>query len=486
MWRLIDEKRRRGGGPSFISELGFHLLVLGWYGMVLVIDPDNSQLIVQLWSPADTFPRFEDNLLTACLHEYKSSVGAALRKSQANGWSYKPRSLEGDVVISNYFYLDESDIYQNMVLIDGKDVTGLVSREDMRLLVAPIGGFPDRGSLEPGTKWMGLVGQSILETNRAAFEDYNKWESFIAQIMRDAAQSKYQEFSTTPKANPEQMRELGALFHYAPGEEGIRPIVPPAIPIELRAALMDKNKRIQKGSFSDAVYGMVERGTAGYALSQLASSSANQILLPYMEAKHYVLAECDRFWLSRLKTSKRAFEVKDKFIEKLSPTDIPEDVVIRVESDIATQRDWLERATVANMLKEHLDDSTILTEILNIPDVGEVKRRRVLDLLTKHPVAQTLNLISAFYAHADYLDLRGDKRLASLYRRAAQAMEAQMGAPPPGAARPTEATAAETARRAGAPEERTRVAPEIMPPEGKGFTPQELREMLGRGRLITR
>jgi len=483
MWRLIDEERQHGGLSSFVSELGFYLLALGWACLVMAFDRDAAKLIVRLWSPINTYPRFEDNQLITCVHEYFLSVRTARRKAIMNNWNYRPKTDTGKVKLSDYFFLDDDGMLQNIILIDDEDVTGIVCRDDMKLLVLPVGGFPDRGSLEP-VNWSELLGQSILETNRVAYEDLNKWETFIAQIMRDTAQTKWQEFAATPKATPEQLRQRGALFHYSPGEQGLVPVPIPPIPLEIRAALMDKYKRIQKGAFSDAVFGMVERGMAGYILSMLAGSSANQILFPYMQAKHYVISECDKFWLRHLKQSKRVFEIKSKFIEKLSPPDIPEDVDINVESELATQRDWLEKATIANMLKEHLDSTTILSEVLGIPDTEGVRKRKNLDLLITHPVSRNLNLIEAYYAHADLLDMQGERRHAMLYRKAAQALEAQLGIPPPGAAKPIEEAEVIEARRAGAPEERLRVSPEVAPPEAlRGFTPAEIRAMIGRGTL---
>lgn len=482
MWRKVDEKRQGGGSPSFIGELDFFLLLLGWYSLVMAVDDDNL-LIPQLWSPAETYPRFEDNLVVACVHTYKTSVASAARKAKAKGWSYTPKTNTGDVKLDDYFYLDTDGVLQNMILIDSRDVTGVVSREDMKLLVAPVAGFPDRGSIKPGTKWSGFIGQGILETDASTVEAYNKWMSFLQQILRDIAQTKYQEFSASPQATPEQLRERGGLWHYAPGEQGLQAVLSQPIPLELRASLMDMDKKIQKGAFSDAVYGMVERGTAGYALSMLSSSSANQILYPYMQAKHFIIEECDKFWLGKLKTSKKVFGVRGKIAEQLRPTDIPEDVDIEVNSEMATQKDWLERATIANMIQDHVDEETIISEVLKLPDAQTIKRRKKLDKVRKHPMTEQLELAAGYYAHADWLDSRGDSRQAAMFRRAAQALEMQFGAPPPGAAKPAETLEAEAARASAAPGEKARVRPEVAPPETRGFPPGELRGMIGRGRL---
>ncbi|MHA2065554.1 MAG: hypothetical protein ACXABY_14360, partial [Candidatus Thorarchaeota archaeon] len=280
---------------------------------------------------------------------------------------------------------------------------------------------------------------------------------------------------------PENIRGVGGgLFHYAPGEGGLQRVPPPAIPIEIQAQLFDLRRERQKGGFNDAVYGMTE-GQPGYSLSLLASSSANQILYPYMDAKHFVVSEGDRFWLSSLKTSKRVFEIKGNLIEKLKPSEIPEGVALEVESTVATQKDWLERGTIANMLDKHLDESLIITEVYELNDPQAIKRRRSLDKVLNHPMTEQIELIASYYTHAEYLEIRGDVKRAAIFRNAAQSLEAQMGAPPPGQGKPEDMSRIMAEREIGTPEEKTRVSPEILPPEARGFTPQQLRQSVGRG-----
>ncbi|MBT9132886.1 MAG: hypothetical protein DDT33_01416 [Firmicutes bacterium] len=481
MWRLVDSRRQHNSNPSFLSELNFYLLLLGWYSLILSID-ENGLLIPHLWSPANVFPRFSSNNLAAAVHSYTLPVQDAISKASAKGWNYNARMTSGNVTLDDYFFYDEYNILQNIIFIDEKNVTDIICRDDMMLLISPVGGFPDRGSLLPGVEWQGLIGQGILETNMSTNEALNKQKSFEQQILRTTAEPKYQEFSASPQATPEHLREHSPLFHYAPGEAGLQPVAQNPIPLEIRTSLLDMEKRMAKGSFSDAVYGMVA-GQPGYALSQLASSSANQILYPYMEAKHFILAECDKFWLKNLKKSGKVFRIRGKLDEKLHPVDIPDDADILVESDLATQRDWMERATIANMMRQDVDGETLLSEVYKLSDTQGIRRRKNLDRFRDHPMTQQLELTSSYYAHADYLEFRGDKRQAALFRRAAQALEMQLGVPPPGAAKPAEALEAEAARAEAAPERRPRVAPGVTPPEARGFTPAQLREMIGRGHV---
>lgn len=483
IWKVVDRERQLAGNSPFIDELAFFLLVLGWYSTVSLFDNNTGLLKTQIWNPYDVFPRYTSNRLATCVHSYPMSISEAAEKANSYGWSYTPKgSMTGNVSLDDYFVQDDEGLH-NIILIDSKDVTGWVDRPEMKLLIAPVGGFPDKGSLSGNRRnWRKLTGRGIFEVNEAVANSFNKWKSMVSQILRDTAQPIMQEFTANAKATPEQLRERGALFQYAPGEGGLQRVSPPALPIEIPANLLELRREMQKGSFNDAVYGMVE-GQPGYALSLLASSSANQILYPYMDGKHFVVAETDRFWLSNLKSSRRVFQVKGQFIEKLQPTDIPEDVNVEVNSQVATPKDWLERGTIGNMVDKHLDEATIVTQIYGLNDPQAIKRRRSLDRVLNHPMSQQLELIAGYYSHAGYLEKRGDRRQAALFRRAAQALEAQLGAPQPGQGSPTEMTAIEAAREEGAPEERTRVASRVSPPEERGFTPEQLRQRFGRGNL---
>ena len=387
--------------------------------------------------------------------------------------------------MDDYYLIDKESNLKNIILINSKPVTGFVDRPEMKLFVSPVGGFPDRGSLPSRSlDWKELSGRGIFEVNEGVTASFNKWKTMVSQVLRDTVQPITQEFSGTPQANPEQLRERGALFHYNPGEQGLVRVPPAAIPIEIQAYLFELRREMQKGSFNDAVYGMVE-GQAGYALSLLASSSANQILYPYMDAKHFVLSECDKFWLSNLKQSKKSFSVKDVLIETLTPSEIPDDISIKVESDVATPKDWLERSTIANSLKNiGIDDDTIFSEILKLGDVQAIKRRRTLDRVMNNPMSQNIELIAGYYAHADYLEFKGDIKQAALFRKAAGALEAQMTAPPPGQGKPQDMNRILAEREAGAPAPVSRVSPQVAPPETGAFSPQQLRQLIGRGKLV--
>lgn len=477
VWKMIDYNRQKGGNSPFLQELGFYLLVLGWYSIVYSYDDENSMLIAELWNPAEVFPRYEDGEMTACTHSYTLTRLAAKRKAHINGWNYSPPAGDAMVVtLDNYFYLDEKNVLQNMILIEDKPVTPVVPRENMKVMVAPVAGFPDKGSIKTGNTWKGMLGQGIFEAPKGVWNSFNKLNSFVLERGREAAEPKWIERSAgAPKVQPEQLKKRRAVFHYGLNE-GLEPVEYPAMPREVLESLDGFRRDIAKATFTDAVYGIVGSYESGYTLSQVLESSANQILYPYMEAKHFIIAEGDRFFLKKQKTSKRVFQIKGKFIEKLKPTDIPDDVDITVESDVATAKDWLQRANIAAMLTDHVDETFIRGEVLKISDPQAVSRRKTLDDMRNHPLTKNIEMVSKYRAHASYLVSKGDPEQAEIFRKAADALEAQFTVPPAGAGKPTAANEVEAAKSAGVPRRRPRTRPEATPPEEvAGYTPAERR-----------
>ena len=483
VWKRIDYDRQKGGNSPFLQELGFYLLTLGWYSVIYSYDDETSMLIAELWNPAEVFPRYEGGEMTACTHSYNISKLAAKRKARLNDWNYNPTGNDLVMVpLDNYFYIDEDSILQNIIFIDNKPVTPIIPRENMKVMVAPVGGFPDRGSIRTGEDWKGMMGQGIFETPQNVWNAYNKLNSFVLERSREAAEPKWVEHTAgASKVQPEQLKKRRAVFHYGTNE-GLEPLEYPPIPREIPESLERFRRDITKATFTDALYGITGGYESGYSLSQILESSANEVLYPYMEAKHFIIAEGDRFFLKTLKTSKKVFQIKGKVIEKLKPTDIPEDVDINVESDVATVKDWMQRANIATMLADHVDETFIRSEVLKIADPQAVTRRKKLDEMRKNPMTQNVELVSQFRAHSAYLRSRGDSDQAAIFMKAADALESQFTVPPAGAAKPTQAAEIAAAQRAGVPARKPGIRTEVAPPEEtEGFTPAELRGLGGQG-----
>lgn len=485
MWRSIDQKRQKMGQPPFLQEFLFYMLVYGWYAVVEKFNRDTAMVDVTLWNPYNVYPYMQDGKVLKVIHEYSLPIDVAKDRARMNNWNYNPYTNVGSVMVDNYFkYSEYEGKWTNTVLIGGDVVAADISCDNINILVAPVGGFSEYGTLQPST-WSGLVGQSIFETNRRVYNGINKWDSLLLQRLRDTVEPVYIEQSSgEKKTNIEDLRKRGSVLQFKPGE-GIGPITPPPLPQGFTTVMDLFRHEAQKGSFTDALHGVVESGMpSGFALSQLTSSSANQILHAYVKARDFVISECDRFWLSNLKSSGKTFTIRGKFEEKLKSKDIPKDVEIIVAGDLATPKDWMERATIANSLKGTLDEISILDKILFEADPQDVKRRLAVDRAEANPVTQNIEMIKAFSDQAKYLAANGDNEGAELFQQAANALRTQLGIPPPGSASPLAATEAEALRAEAAPRARPSVPSQVVPPEiTQGFSPAEARAMTGRGKI---
>jgi hypothetical protein len=486
IWSTLDMSRQSGGSMPFIDEFSFFLLILGWYSVRYSVTPD-GQFNAEVWNPYTVYPRYSNGRMSSLVHAYKESKVSIQSKARQNKWNYTylPTDTTGDEDVADYYYWDDAGTLYNCILIGGKDVTGVVPRPEAKIIAAPVGGFPDRGALDPNIdNYQRVVGRSIFDVNEKVVLAFNKWKSMMSQSLRDSVQGVTEEFSAVPQATPQQLRERGALFHYSPTDPGLKRVEPIPIPIEVQANLQEIRRELQKGFFSDAVYGMMNT-ESGYGLERMATSSANQILYPYMDAKHFVLSVGDKFFLSNIKTGKRTLLIKDKSFGELKSNDLPEDINVVVESEVATPKDWLERGTITGMLRDTLDESTIITEILHLSDPQAIIRKKQLDKILNSPMSQLIQQISSYYYYADYLDSRGDVKQAQLFRKAAQQMETQFGQPAPGqASNNSLRTAEQSSKEAGATSESNLAATNVMPQEAQGgFTPGQLRNSLGKGSL---
>ena len=116
MWKEIDRDRQLGGNQAFIDELGFYLLVLGWYGVVTAFDKDTGHLQAQLWNPYDVYPKYIGNRIAACSHTYELTGEEAAAKAEANNWSYSPISIPARVILDDYFVYEDGMLH-NMILM---------------------------------------------------------------------------------------------------------------------------------------------------------------------------------------------------------------------------------------------------------------------------------------------------------------------------------------------------------------------------------
>jgi len=400
----LSMRRGRGG---FIRELAGLLICTGWYSVFSIVT--DTEIICEVWNPAEVFPEFSEDGLISCAHIYSISGRAAKRKAFLKGWKLTSTYQDTQsVTVYDYWTVDGKDIINAIVI--GNDLVKSPSVERLPripIFTSPVAGLPDRGAINKD--WQKQAGRSIIATNINIYDSINKLFTFLMQLIRDTAQSRWIEKSAGEgRVKPEDLFKRGALFHLGLNES-LESLPTNPIPVELRTMLFDVGTQRQKGSLPDVMWGNVAQEISSYAMQQI-SSSAMSILSPYQLAMKFLFEELFNYWLSEM----REFNLHP-YDFKVPKKDLPP-----VEADLRVDipGDIVQRATVARMLNPEF--------ALSIPTVTDILFPEILDPLAEqarvnkdkamhHPLMIQLNLYEALKQREKMLLASGDAKTASVY-----------------------------------------------------------------------
>jgi len=457
-WRLKDTLYRRRGRQPWMTEFVSFLLATGWFD-VLVYANQSDGLVAEARNPAEGYPMYADDGLRSYCHIYTVPYYEANEKCDRNNWRLDRRFQSGNVIITDYWVRDSGLVYNAIVMNTQlvKPVTVMPGMSEMPVLVGPVGGMPDRGSLLPNVydkdlSWQGKIGESIVADNEEVYRNYNKNLSYTQQIIRDVSQSRWYEKSESDTAilNPDTIYKRGAIFRMGINED-IGPLPVPPLPVELSTHARAIEDMIQKGSFPWSMYGGMVGGITSYMMSQI-SASAQDILAPYVEAGKFVLSEIDNIWLRTMREYQlniRGWQIPEMF---------PEVLEVKVDMAVKVPGDLVQRATLSRMISPNFEVSPETSMYLLWPEIKDPKREQGnvnAARALQHPVAVSISLISNFRRMADTLMEVGDVGGAELFEKAANAVESTITALVGGAQPPPQAI---TPRPEVMPRERT--APE--------------------------
>lgn len=419
-WGQQDRKYRERGMQSWLWYFVSLLISTGWYSVFGMAD--DVECIAEVWNPAEVFPEFSEDGLVQVAKKYTMTGPAAAAKIALKKWPYKG-STAGNVTVRDLWYYEGTSVI-NAIMMENtfvKPPTSHSEFERIPVLIGPVAGLPDKGSIMSGGKWQKNFGESIVATNEQMYNQYNKQRSFSNQLLRDTAQPRWFERSASGEILQEdKMFKRGGVFKGGPGDE-ILPLPVPAIPVELRTDRFDDQGMIQRGSIPWAIQGNLQGQMSGYLMSQI-SSAVHQILEPYLETIIFVTSEIDNRWLKMIEDgSLNPYE--KKLPSKCSR------FVVDTKYELDIPGDIVQRATVARMLNPNFELATdfvidkLFPEITN-PTLNSAKVRR--DRAMSHPISVMINQIIAFKQQAELLKGRKQGEMAKLYEQAAAALQAQI------------------------------------------------------------
>lgn len=427
IWRnVFDHYRLRG--RKFLDELIKFLLITGWYSVFVSPSLDGSSVIGEVWNPATVYPMWDDKL-TEVAHIFSPGANAVDRMAMRNGWSLKFTPTNTSV-IWDYWWLEKQlfgkDLVHNAILVNQqlvKDDTVEMRYDRIPIFISPVGGLPDTGPLATRTQtdlWKQEVGQSFLATNEHVHKASNKWWTYLFQLMRDTAEPRTFERTSSPNkiVTPENWYRRGAHYKIGQNDE-IGYITPPPIPVELRSAQLDLEAMEQRGGPNHAMFGALQQRMTAFGMSQVAAST-NQVSRAYHEGVVDCFTDMDNF----LYTIYR--ERKYKPYGLSLPSNLPKDAKLTAAYELRIPGDLVQKATVARMLNPdfELSDDYIIEHLfpeIKSPAV-ELARVRASKART-HPLFGQLSLIEALQLESAMLREASDIDGAELYDKAAARLE---------------------------------------------------------------
>lgn len=431
-WIRLEKNHRKLGKQSWLREMVSFMLATGWYSVFTLATPD--KLIAEVWNPMEVFPEFSSDGLLRCAHIYPLTPRAANRKARLNNWKLE-RPFNADTILYNYFVMDDDGDPANGIVLGNNlvrpmtklDLTEQASK-DIPIFVSPVAGLPDMGIIKSGKDWQKSYGESIIAVDAVEYENQNKMLSYVQQLVRDSANPRWFEQSRGDKGilTPETIFKRGAIFRGSP-EDNVNPLPTVPIPVEIRTILFDYANRIQRGLFPWAIFGNVQQTTSGYMMSQIASAAMN-VLAPYAEAMTGLIGDINNYWFHEMQ-ERHLTPYKFKM-----PKNIPPDAEFVVEYNINIPGSLVQRATIARMLDPTFKlDFATTTDLLfpEIKDPLRVQGRVNTDEAMMNPIAQALAMIDVYRGMARDAKEAGDTTTSALYTKAADALEAQLGAEQP-------------------------------------------------------
>jgi hypothetical protein len=419
-WKDIDISYRNRGKQNFLRNLAGLIVATGWYSVFSYVD--ELGFYAEVWSPSEVYPEWDEFGLVKCARIYTMTKEAARRYIAVKKLPYN-KSLNTDVKLYNFWWMDENNKVNNAIVLGDTIVKPSTVEPFLRIpiFVSPVGGLPDTGIIKTDDSWKEHLGESVFASNELVYKSYNKQWTFSNQLLRDTAQPRWFERSTSGSIlRPEDMFKRGAVFKGGL-QDSIEPLQVPPMPIELRTDRYDIQNMLQRGGLPWSMSGNIQSEMSGYLMAQVASS-AMETLGPYHSAIKNCLADIDNFWLDEIKNN----GYNPYKIKKLK---ISENFRMTAEYTLKIPGDVVQRATVSRMLNPQFTLSTTTIMDVLFPEIPNPIKEQALarkDSAMNSPISVQISMIAAYKQIA--LDLRaaGDTEQAALFEKAAQFAEQQI------------------------------------------------------------
>ncbi len=441
VWEKRNASNLRRGGDSYFWTMVGRLLATGWYAVPFGMMKD--KFFVDVYEPETVFPEFSDDEeegLVGLARVWTMPWKSARRFVRAQGWNEQEI---GDVKSGNVTFkqLWRTDINGKIEMgVDSgnnrmfKKIEIQPGLDRIPVIVGAVAGLPTSGMqtlMEQGGNDLSklstprdarsVMGLSIMSTNEAIYDSFNRNVTFLMQLMRDTANPKTFEKTQGNKQivkNADEWYARGAHFRMGLNEDlGI--IQLPGIPVEIQQTLILMRNMVQRGGFSDATFGTAIEGMSSILLAQT-SESAQQNLMTYHTAVQFVVSDVSTMWLLELlKNPNRYRSITTEIeqtalgvLQELNHLSVGSTYAIRIPGDLAQR---VNLAKFASPTWELSPETAYEFFFPEVPD-GKIELERVAQSRAKQdPVFVNAKVIDALRTAAVEVE-SANPELAQLYR----------------------------------------------------------------------
>jgi len=481
-WDFVDQQRIASGYNPFQQDLAYWMCLYGWYAVQFMMlkgkDGEPIPIAVPL-DPGECYPFYADGLDRFVRH-YDTTFGQVHRL--AINYGVQPPSgtnAKKKVSVADWYWRTPGDEVVHAVLVNGlpdrrswsfiKEPYVVEGVSKIPVLVGKVSGSPG-GQGETG---------SVLWENEGVYKNFNRWLSFLMTLTREHAQAPVIAHNILDldeeKLRPLSIRGTGAVITTDDPEARIERVQTGPNVVEVQQFLGIIDGMLQRGGFPYLVYGGLGRELSGFAISQLLQAAERRIG-PQVRRLALVDGLVSQHWLERFRDGEFAEATvsgyedgnpRKSFVEDFTPKNVPEKFRVVTEVPIRVGNDLMARMAIARQAlgtaAPLLDHATILDEILEMQDPALIVDRITGDEARK----LELPLRVAIELKKDAAVLRaeggpGTDEAAKLLEQMAEGILQQD-------------------RQQGGAQPRQRVAPQDMPPEAFGTSPDAVRAARSEG-----
>jgi len=483
-WLAVDDERMDCGEHSWQYAMAYWMCLYGWYStlrLVTVNEDGTPNFIAIPYDPSECFPEFGVDGWNSFARFYTATMGVAQGIAQdstpfadivrSGGSNTGARLMDwwerrGNEVLYGVAMVEPREMWLRELEV----MPGLTQ---IPILCGAVGGTPSRSK----QGWQRDIG-SVLSENAVLYRDFNKWLSFLTQLAKEHARAPILAKNVhieEEDVNPTDLRTKGAVIESDDPEADVKRIDPGRSPVDVWRLLSMIQGMEQRGGFPESAYGNIMIELSGFGISQLLQAAERRVG-DQVKVLSVIDARIGKFWLDTFRenafasTSIEGFEggfPSKSFIEDFRPQDVPQKyrvstyIPIRIGSDMMSKMAIVRQAIGGQ--QPILDLYTALDEILGMQDPTLIMDRISEDQsrLMTEPLKMAINL------RLQAADLRGSRKpkaievakmLEAFADQLMQQQQQQTGAQP-----------------------RQRIAPQNLPPEAQGISPDRVRAQMRMG-----